>query len=91
MDEAAAEPPRVHVVVKTLDDTRYEVDVPEGSSVQGLKAVIEARAAVPVDRQRLIFRGRTLSNAETLAACSIVDGSTVHLVARLGALRKCSS
>ena len=37
--------------------------------------------SIPQDRQRLIFRGKLLSNEDTLSSHKIEDGSVVHLVA----------
>ncbi len=81
-DGATPETGTVGIVVKTMDDARYDVRVSGGGSVEDLKRAIVARVGVPMDRQRLIFRGRTLGNGEALAACAVVDGATVHLVAR---------
>ena len=72
----------ITVLVKTMDESRYEVVVPSDSAVSELKSAIVEKTGVPTDRQRLIFRGRTLGNDETLSSCSIAEGSTVHLVAR---------
>jgi hypothetical protein len=72
----------IRVVVKTMDDSRYEVIVSPDSTVAMLKAAIVEKTGLPVPQQRLIFRGRTLLDDDLLNACSITDGSTVHLVAR---------
>ncbi len=82
MDSGGASDGTVGIVVKTMDDSRYDVRVAGAGTVGDLKQAIVGRTGVPVDRQRLIFRGRTLGNAETLAGCSVTEGATVHLVAR---------
>lgn len=53
------------------------------SSVAELKAKVEKISDVSPELQRLIFMGRVLSDDQSLAACKIEDGSTVHLFARI--------
>ena len=44
-----------------------------------LMQAVQDALGVPVDCQTLIFKGRVLSAVETVGACGLVDGSTLHL------------
>jgi len=69
--------------VRTLSEDRpHPLRVPANSSVPDLKGRICEEIGVDEARQRLIFQGRVLKNHQTLAACSITDGVTVHMVER---------
>ncbi|CAJ1338874.1 unnamed protein product [Effrenium voratum] len=46
---------------------------------EGLQERLALLQAVPADEQRLLFGGRSLSDAEVLAACGLEDESTVFL------------
>ncbi len=72
------------VVIKTMDDSKYTVTVPQRASftVSDLKEAIVAHTGLAVDRQRLIHRGATLSNDTRLSDARIEHLTTVHLVAR---------
>ena len=77
----------VHVIVKTMDDTRYTIAIPAGDvtayTIGDLKGALVQHTSIPVDRQRLIHRGATLGDdSATLAHSRIGHLTTVHLVAR---------
>lgn len=43
---------------------------------------LQTKTSVPTERQRLLFRGRMLRNAEPLSSYSVQDGHTLLLAAR---------
>ncbi|KAF1782843.1 Ubiquitin-related domain [Phytophthora cactorum] len=51
-------------------------------SVADFRAKVALATAVPVPRQRLIYRGKLLKDGVALAAYDLQDGHTVHLVAK---------
>lgn len=51
-------------------------------TVAELKARMVDAVSAPVERQRLIFRGRALVDTQTLAAVGLEEGDTLHLVVR---------
>ena len=59
---------RTHAVCAQPEDT-----------VEQLQGQIAALSSVPLEEQRLIFAGRTLSAVESLAVCGISDESTLFL------------
>ncbi|GJQ11812.1 hypothetical protein GpartN1_g3603.t1 [Galdieria partita] len=70
------------VKIKTLDSTEYEVSVTNDTSVLQLKQRLVELTGVPLERQRVIFRGRVLSDDRTLGDYKVEQGNALHLVSR---------
>jgi hypothetical protein len=70
------------VLIKTIDNTTFPIEVSEVDTVASLKQQIEYHTVVPLDRQRLIYRGRVLEDEVALRTYSIEDDHVVHLVLR---------
>ncbi|CZT20136.1 related to ubiquitin-like protein [Ramularia collo-cygni] len=68
--------------VKSSADAKYIITVPLSSKVGDLKQKLATSeyADLPPERQRLIYSGRVLKDADTVGSCKIKDGNTVHLV-----------
>ncbi|KAM3425566.1 Deubiquitination-protection protein dph1 [Cercospora zeina] len=68
--------------VKSSSDSKYALTLPATTTVAELKQKLSSAdyADTPADRQRLIYSGRVLKDADTLASYKIKDGNTVHLV-----------
>jgi ubiquilin len=68
--------------VKSSSDAKFVLTVPVTTTVGDLKQKLstEEYASIPAERQRLIYSGRVLKDADTVGACKIKDGNTVHLV-----------
>lgn len=58
------------------------MDVSATSSISFVKQLISRELDIPVDQQRLVFRGRTLADSQCLGDYNIVDGTKLHLVVR---------
>ncbi|KAG8087797.1 hypothetical protein GUJ93_ZPchr0010g11179 [Zizania palustris] len=81
--KAGAEPEStIEINIKTLDSQVHKLRVKKNVSVLVLKEKIVEAAGVPVDQQRLIFRGRVLKDDHLLSEYHLEDGYTLHLVAR---------
>jgi ubiquilin len=80
--EAATDEVQITFNVKTSSDGKYVITRPTSSTVLELKTELASAnyADIPADRQRLIYSGRVLRDAETLGNYKIKDGHTVHLV-----------
>ncbi|KAL4088299.1 hypothetical protein PRIC1_012723 [Phytophthora ramorum] len=72
----------LHLRLKTLDERVFDVEAASSMSVADFRAKVALATAVPVPRQRLIYRGKLLKDGAALAAYDLQDGHTVHLVAK---------
>lgn len=73
---------QITFTIKASSDARYTFTLPVSTTVADLKQKLSSsdQADIPPERQRLIYSGRVLKDHDTLAACKIKDGNTVHLV-----------
>ena len=53
-----------------------------GDTVLSLKQKIRDSKNIPLERQRLIIRGKSLKDGKRLYESNVFDGTTVHLVLR---------
>ncbi|KAI3852249.1 hypothetical protein MKX03_028401 [Papaver bracteatum] len=81
----------VEVNVKTLDSQIYAFRVEKNMPVPLFKEKIAGTVGVPVEQQRLIFRGKVLKDNQCLSEYHVEDGHTLHLVARQPAQPQTSS
>ncbi|XP_072964625.1 uncharacterized protein [Typha angustifolia] len=72
----------IEINIKTLDSRIYKFRVNKDMPVPVLKDKIVDATGVPVDQQRLIFRGKVLKDDHLLSEYHVEDGHTLHLVAR---------
>ena len=72
------------IFVKTLTGKTITLEIQGDVSIAMVKKAIQKKEGIPPHRQRLIFAGRQLEDAETLNSYNIQNGSTLHLVLRLG-------
>lgn len=74
----------ITVTVRPLTGSSTIITILDDALVLDLKNSVNAAMGVPAAEQRLIFAGRQLEDARTLASYSIVNGSTINLVRRTG-------
>ncbi|KAL8809487.1 MAG: hypothetical protein Q9223_001247 [Gallowayella weberi] len=81
-DEVIADEASITFNIKSSSDAKYVLTLPLSTTVLDLKTKLSTSeyADLPPDRQRLIYSGRVLKDADTLASYKIKDGNTVHLV-----------
>ncbi|CAO2200508.1 unnamed protein product [Urochloa humidicola] len=75
----------IEINIKTLDSQVHKLRVNKNVPVSVLKEKIVEATGVPLDQQRLIFRGRVLKDDHLLSEYHLEDGFTLHLVARRAA------
>lgn len=68
--------------VKSSSEAKYVLTLPLTTTVLDLKSKLSGAdyADIPPDRQRLIYSGRVLKDADALSVYKIKEGNTVHLV-----------
>jgi ubiquilin len=68
--------------VKSSSDAKFVLTVSVNTTIGDLKQKLstDEYASIPAERQRLIYSGRVLKDADTVGAVKIKDGNTVHLV-----------
>ena len=81
-DEVIADEAPITFNIKSSSDAKYVLTLPLSTTVLDLKTKLSTPeyADTPPDRQRLIYSGRVLKDADTLASYKIKEGNTVHLV-----------
>ena len=68
------------VKVTVMDGNSFITSCRSTDTVSMLKASIAEISSIPVDHQRVIFRGRVLHDEETLQECNIERDCVVFVV-----------
>ena len=70
----------IEVCVSTPSGKMVSVKVGRQDSVKAVKIVVQGKLGIPLDQQRLFFRGQPLANAVSLIHYGIHEGSELSLV-----------
>lgn len=82
----------IQISIKTAAGKSYSLKgLSAEITVKDLKQTIERQENIPVAAQRLIFRGRLLTDAKKIAEFNITNGCTIHLVENSKAAASSSS
>ena len=69
------------IKIVSIDNSQFEFTVTSEMSVLELKNMIFSQHQIPVERQRLLHKGKLLKNPQTLQSYSIAQGSLIQIVA----------
>jgi len=78
----------VHIKVKTLTGKVFAFDVENSYTIMNIKYKIKDECGISLNKQRLIFAGKSLCNDQTLKSYNIGNLSTLHLVIRAANIDK---
>ncbi|CAN8018386.1 unnamed protein product [Ixodes persulcatus] len=67
------------ISVKILQGQECTIEVSASSSISAVKQLVAQELQIPVDQQRLVFRGKTLSDGLSLEDYNIEEGNRLHL------------
>lgn len=70
------------ISVKILKGGECDIEVADTASINSVKQVVAEQLQIPVEHQRLVFKGKTLLDTETLCDYNIVEGNKLHLFVR---------
>lgn len=72
------------IYVVDLYQKSYTFDgITDSLTVGQLKSKLEGKAGIPIDQQRLIFKGNQLEDNKTLVSYGVQDEEKITLVLRL--------
>ncbi|KAF8348719.1 ubiquitin-related domain-containing protein [Amanita rubescens] len=71
------------IKVKTLTGKEIELDIDPSDQITRIKEKVEEQSGVPPQQQRLIFRGRQMSDDKTANDFNVEAGAVLHLVLAL--------
>ncbi|XP_054712542.1 ubiquitin-like protein 4A [Uloborus diversus] len=70
------------ISVKILKGGECDIEVSATASINTVKEIVAQQLQIPVDQQRLVFKGKTLLDSELLCDYNIVEGNKLHLFVR---------
>ncbi|KAL3643334.1 hypothetical protein CASFOL_014149 [Castilleja foliolosa] len=78
---------RLHFFVRTLSDHTLVLHADPHDSIRTIHEKIHSITRIPVDVQRLIYRGKQLQLEQTLAEAGVQNDAGLHLVGRMRSTR----
>lgn len=72
----------MRIRVKSLPGDEYCIDVQNNHQVLELKAIINQKSGgkLPIDRQKLVFKGRTLQDNNLISDYNLEEDCRIHLI-----------
>ena len=72
----------IHINIKVVAGKAVTVYVVPDNTIDYIKAIIQCRANIPPNEQRLVIAGKQLTFGQSFSNCNIKDGDTLCLVPR---------
>ncbi|MPC33426.1 Ubiquitin-like protein 4A-A [Portunus trituberculatus] len=76
--------PRVFLAPQQHGTLARQDEVPETTKVSEVKTSVEHALNVPASSQRLVYKGKTLSDEMSLREVGVTDGGKIHLMVKKG-------
>ncbi|KAJ4803682.1 Polyubiquitin [Rhynchospora pubera] len=73
---------RIQILVKPLTGEAMPLEVESSATIDNVKAMIQDKAGIPPDRQKLIFAGEELEDGHTLAEYKIYYDSAIYFIVK---------
>lgn len=72
----------MQIQVKSLQGDEYILDCHNDQSIYDIKSAIRDKAdgSIPIERQKLVFKGQTLHDSKTVGYYNLVEGCKVYLI-----------
>ena len=80
--ELKEEGPRDKMFIKTITEKKAYIDFDEKESIAALKKKIQQNEGIPVDQQRLLYKGKELLDTNTMTFYRIEKDTTIQLVVK---------
>ncbi|XP_022656395.1 ubiquitin-like protein 4A [Varroa jacobsoni] len=68
------------ITVKILGGEECTIEVQSSTSIQDVKKELSVKMNVPVEKQKLVFKGKTLVDTSKVGEHTLEEGAKVHLV-----------
>jgi len=77
---SSKKPSKMKIFVRTTAGEKIPLSVKPKETIDGIKDMVNKKAGIPKDEQRLLFDGKPLDNDQsTLSECDIKDGDILQL------------
>ncbi|XP_060067547.1 ubiquitin-like protein 4A-A [Ylistrum balloti] len=74
----------MHIYVKVLKGNEIEVAVSPSHTIEDVKGILEMQFCMPAAQQKLVYKGKTLTDGKRLSDYHISDGDKVFLFQKKG-------
>lgn len=81
----------MHIYVKVLKGNEIQVAVSPSHTVEDVKGILEMQFCMPAAQQKLVFKGKTLTDGKRLSDYQISDGDKLFLFQKKGDLSSAST
>ncbi|XP_048742081.1 ubiquitin-like protein 4A [Ostrea edulis] len=73
---------RMHIYVKILKGNDFQVAVSSSHTVLGVKEILAMQISIPVEEQKLVFKGKALVDDKRLSYYNIKEGDRLFLLTK---------